>query len=107
VSGTPETGNSFEKNFVEGVYVACTTLGNAANNQQLVDRSGRVIDTSNCNAFGKTVEVNLAGITSAKQAYAVGYNRALNSMFQYEPLCDPQNNCITRSDFLSMLQGAG
>lgn len=97
-TSAPDEGQSFESAFLSGASAACADLANAANNQQVVDTQGRVIDTTNCAAIVKQVKVNTVGLTTQSAAYQRGYESALNVLFANEPLCDPQNNCITKAD---------
>jgi cytoskeletal protein RodZ len=94
----PDEGQSFESSFLSGVSAACADLASASNNQQLVDTQGRVIDTTNCNAIVKQIRVNTAGLTTKTAAYKRGYQATVDVLFAHAPLCDPQNNCINKSD---------
>lgn len=97
-TGAPDEGNSLESYFLQGAQAACSDLASAANNQQLVDTQNRVIDTSNCASLVSRVRVNTSGLTTTAAAYKAGYQASLNLLFAHEPLCDPQNNCISKAD---------
>jgi len=94
-----DQGNSLESAFLQGAHAACSDLANAANSQQLSDSSGRVVDTSNCNALVAQVRLNTSGLTSSSAAYKAGYTASLDMLFAHPPLCDAQNNCYKKTDF--------
>jgi hypothetical protein len=94
----PDEGNSLESAFLQGAHAACGDLASLVNNQQLSDSTGRVIDTANCNSLVKQVKVNTSGLTTTAAAYKAGYNASLDLLFAHAPLCDPQNNCVNKSD---------
>jgi uncharacterized membrane protein len=94
----PDEGNSLESAFLSGAHASCADLASLANNQQLSDSQGRVIDTTNCNSLVSAVKVNTSGLTTASAAYKAGYAAALKLLFAHAPLCDSQNNCFNKSD---------